>query len=35
VNFAQLVDFTGQFQDTFGRGGFTGINVSEDTNVSV
>jgi hypothetical protein len=29
------MDFTGQFQDTFGSSGFAGINVGEDTNVSV
>jgi hypothetical protein len=29
------MDFTGEFKDTLGGGGFTGIHVSEDANVSV
>jgi hypothetical protein len=29
------VNFTGQFQDALGRGGFTGVNVSEDADVSI
>jgi hypothetical protein len=35
VNFTDFVDFTGELEDTLGGSGFTGVNVSEDTDVSV
>ncbi len=35
VYFTQLVDTAGEFEDTFGSGGLTGINVGEDTNIAV
>ncbi len=35
VNLPELVDSTGELENTLGSGGFTGINVGEDTNVSV
>ncbi len=35
MNFTGFVNFAGQLQDTFGGGGFTGVNVSEDANISV
>ena len=35
VNLTQLVNFAGEFEDTFCSGGFAGINVGEDTNISV
>lgn len=35
VGFTGFVDTARQFEDTLGGGGFTRINVREDTNVSV
>jgi hypothetical protein len=35
VHFSGLVDFAGQFQNTFRGRCFTGIHVSEDAYVSV
>jgi hypothetical protein len=35
VNFAQFMNFSGKFKNTLGSGGFTGIHVGENTNVSV
>jgi hypothetical protein len=32
---SDFVNFSGQLQNPLGGGGFTGINVSEDTDVSV
>jgi hypothetical protein len=35
VNLTDLVDFTGELEDTLGGGGLSSINVGEDTDVSV
>ena len=35
VGLARFVNFTGQLEDTLGGRGFTRVNVSEDTNISV
>ncbi|EGG99129.1 hypothetical protein imdm_1478 [gamma proteobacterium IMCC2047] len=35
MNFTGFVDFAGQLQNSFCRGGFTRVNVGENTNVSV
>uniref|UniRef100_I1XMM8 Uncharacterized protein n=1 Tax=Methylophaga nitratireducenticrescens TaxID=754476 RepID=I1XMM8_METNJ len=35
MGFTRLMDFAGQFKDTFGCGGFARVNVSENTNISV
>ncbi len=35
MNLTGFMNFTGQFKNTFGGGGFARINVSENTNISV
>jgi hypothetical protein len=35
VNLTDLVNSTGQLEDTLGSGGFSGIHVGEDTDISV
>jgi len=33
--FTGLMDLTGQFEDTLGGGGFTGIHMGENTDISI